>query len=649
MSARDLTAIVHLAGFTTGIILYLMLGVMTRRRLAYVAAPADPRDVDRVPLVAALLGVIWNAGAMFVYAARDFRIAPPLPWVGAVSYTALGFLPATVVHSALNRSSSRRLRWTIAVAYAGSSVAGVLNLFAASRGDLLSPVGLLLLTITYAAVLGVLAVAERHRPGFGGSIVAIALAAFAVSALHLSRHPRLVDPDPWPVELIGHHASLPLALAILYQDFRFAFADLFLKRALSLLVAVGLVSLLYATLAAPLIDPHAAAVNAATGETSHLGATAALLALWSATTLTYPWIQRRIFRFVDRVVLGRADYRQLRIDLARGLASASGVDEALAVACELLVRALDAATVNSRPARVRPSAGDATITLDAQRTETCIVVHTAVDPSYEIVLSGLRGGRTLLSDDLMLIDFVAVALGRRIDTLRLEQERAARELREREMQALATEAELRALRAQLNPHFLFNTLNTLGHLMQAAPERATATLYRLTGLLRAVLRRTDGRFVALRDELEIVEAYLAIEHERFEERLTVTIDVPADLRRAHVPPLLLQPLVENAVKHGISPKREGGHVTVRARRHTTSDDAVGVLRLTVSDTGLGLQLHDSEAEGGIGLSNIEGRLRLYFGDAATIIIRPTDGGGTTVELEIPWVVADGHPHAKTTR
>ena len=120
------------------------------------------------------------------------------------------------------------------------------------------------------------------------------------------------------------------------------------------------------------------------------------------------------------------------------------------------------------------------------------------------------------------------------------------------MRQLAAEAELRALRAQLNPHFLFNALNTLGHLMQAAPDRALATLYQLTGLCFA--RCSDerrGQFVALREELEIVEAYLAIERERFQERLTVSIDVPEELRHARVPPLVLQPLVENAVKHGV--------------------------------------------------------------------------------------------------
>jgi hypothetical protein len=115
----------------------------------------------------------------------------------------------------------------VGIAYVGSAAAGVLQLVDAARDATPSSFGLLLLTITYAALLGVLAVTERRRPGFQQSITAVALAAFAVSALHLSRHAGAVDRDPWLMELIGHHASLPLVLAILYQDYRFAFADLF--------------------------------------------------------------------------------------------------------------------------------------------------------------------------------------------------------------------------------------------------------------------------------------------------------------------------------------------------------------------------------------------------------------------------------------
>ncbi|HEY7394519.1 MAG TPA: histidine kinase [Gemmatimonadaceae bacterium] len=643
MNARDLTALVHLVGFTTGIVLYAMLGMMTRRRPSYVVTPSREQTPDRVPLFAALLGVAWNVGAMLMFSSRDFGLPLPLRWVAAIAYTALGFLPAVVVHSTLLRSKRTGYRWFVGVAYAGSSAAGLLHVLAAARGDTGAPssIGLLLLTITYAGLLGILIITERGRPGFQRSITAVALAAFAVSALHLSRHAGLADQDPWPVELIGHHASLPLVLAILYQDYRFAFADLFLKRALSLLALAGLVALLYAGLAAPLVDPHAIAARRALNDGTHLFVTEALLALWIATALVYPFIQRRMFRFVDRVVLRRADYRELRAELGRRLTAARDVDGALDVTSTLLARALGASTATWHPMRSEGvRGGGPTIALDARRSEASIAIPTAIAPSYEIVVDASSGGRTLLSDDLMLIDAVAASVGRRIDELRLENERVEREQQEQEMRRLATEAELRALRAQLNPHFLFNALNTLGSLMQSAPDRALTTLYRLTGLLRAVLRRTNGEFVALREELEIVELYLAIERERFQERLIVSIDVPADLLDSRVPPLILQPLVENAVKHGIAPLRDGGTVTVRATNDVRSGDADGCLRLAVIDTGSGHAADGARARTGVGLSNIQVRLRHYFGPRATLTVGETPGGGTTVEMCLPRITRD---------
>ena len=320
MNARDLTALVHLVGFATGIMLYVMLGIMTRRRLSYVDASAGDSGGDALPLVTAMLGIVWNVGAMATYAVRDFAIGEPVPWVSAISYTALGFLPAVVVHSTINRTASQRYRWLLIPGYVGAVIAGVLHIAAATRNDMLSTAGLLLLTAIYAVVISILIVVERKRPGFQRSITAVALAAFAVSALHLSQHPRLVDAASWPVELIGHHASLPLVLAILYQDYRFAFADLFLKRALSLVALVVVIAVLYAAFAAPLVDPHAIAARNTSNNDTHLFSTAALLLLWIVTALAFPFIQRRVFRFVDRVILRRVDYRQLRVDLSTALA-----------------------------------------------------------------------------------------------------------------------------------------------------------------------------------------------------------------------------------------------------------------------------------------------------------------------------------------
>src|SRR5438045_3239977 len=164
-----------------------------------------------------------------------------------------------------------------------------------------------------------------------------------------------------------------------------------------------------------------------------------------------------------------------------------------------------------------------------------------------MIIAPLTGGRRLLSDDVATLEAIVTIAARRIDAIRVTQERHDREIREREMGRLATEAELRALRAQINPHFLFNALTTIGYLIQTAPPRALQTLLRLTALLRAVLR-SEGEFTTLGRELEIIESYLDIEHARFEQRLHVTIDVPTRLRNVRLPPLILQPLVENAIK-----------------------------------------------------------------------------------------------------
>ncbi len=217
---------------------------------------------------------------------------------------------------------------------------------------------------------------------------------------------------------------------------------------------------------------------------------------------------------------------------------------------------------------------------------TWVTVPTADQPRFALAIGQLSGGRRLLSDDLATLEAIAVVVARRIDAIRITTERYDRGRREQEIGKLATEAELRALRAQLNPHFLFNALTTIGYLIQTAPPRALETLMRLTALLRGVLR-SEGEFTTLGRELDIVESYLDIEKARFEQRLRVTIDVPSRLRDIPLPPLLLQPLVENAVKHGIAHKQSGGDVAIRARTEHINDQQPRQLAITVEDTGAG--------------------------------------------------------------
>jgi LytS/YehU family sensor histidine kinase len=275
---------------------------------------------------------------------------------------------------------------------------------------------------------------------------------------------------------------------------------------------------------------------------------------------------------------------------------------------------------------------------------TTVSVPTAESPQYRLLIGELAGGRRLLSDDLDFLESVALMVARRIDAARVTHERCLRDLHEQEIRKLATEAELRALRAQINPHFLFNALTTIGYLIQTAPDRALDTLMRLTQLLRGVLRRSEGEFATLGEEIELIESYLDIESSRFEDRLRVMIDVPSSLRQIRVPALLIQPLVENAIKHGVSPCRAGGEVVILARLERadanqtfapTSTECA--LQIWVRDTGVGASEQElaHERARGIGLQNVEQRIKRHYGDAATFDIRSASGVGTTVELGLP--------------
>ncbi len=634
MSSQSLVALVHLAGFTTGIVLYAMLAVMTLRRRA-ARTDRGQRGPDGLPLAASALGLIWNSGALVIYGLRDFGLGTLSPVLDALAFAALGFLPAVVVSATVRRLQPSIRRVLAPAGYALSAVAGVLQAIAAAHGEVPSRVGLLTLTLGYGAILVILLLfAARGHEGWRRSLSLVALALFAVSALHLSHHAD--RSTSWITELIGHHASLPLVLVILYQDYRFAFADLFLRRAISLLTLVVLVVVLYVLVASPMLAPSREAGQGGL-------ATGALIGLWIATALAYPWLRDAVGRFVDRVVLERTDDRALRERITRALDTAHTAEDVLAAACSLLATAFSARFVHWRESEPRPHGPGALVSFDRDGLGgATVLVPTSESPAYAVEVAELAGGRRLLSDDIGLLEWVAVLVARRIDLVRVARERFARDLRESEIMQLATEAELLALRAQLNPHFLFNALTTIGYLVRTAPDRAIGTLYRLTDLLRAVLRRSARGFVALAEELEIVDAYLAIEHERFEERLRVVVDVPPALLDARIPPLLVQPLVENAIKYGITPLRRGGTVTIEASLEEPTGDGPPALRLAVVDTGVGPgDIEETWRARGVGLANIEQRLAHYYGDGAHFRLYRDPQLGTVAEIRIPMAGAEG--------
>ena len=205
-----------------------------------------------------------------------------------------------------------------------------------------------------------------------------------------------------------------------------------------------------------------------------------------------------------------------------------------------------------------------------------------------------------------------------------------RRWREREVQAARLEAELAsarldALTAQLQPHFLFNTLNSVSTLMRRDVNAAEEMLSHLGALLHRTLRPRDGHEVTLAEELDVLEQYLAIMKIRFHDRLLVRTEVEEGLSAARVPHLVLQPLVENAIRHGISRKPGAGVIEIAARR------AGDVLEISVRDDGEGV----GSAKDGIGLSNTRRRLRQLYGDAQSLELVPAAEGGSRVTLRIP--------------
>jgi anti-sigma regulatory factor (Ser/Thr protein kinase) len=214
------------------------------------------------------------------------------------------------------------------------------------------------------------------------------------------------------------------------------------------------------------------------------------------------------------------------------------------------------------------------------------------------------------------------------ERLVLHHHRSARDRRELEVRL--AQAQLQTLKLQLHPHFLFNALNTVTALLRTDPDAAERILSGLSETLRFSLRHAGAHEVALSRELEFLHHYLGIQQIRFQHRLAVTFSIAPETRQALVPSLILQPLVENAIRHGIEPRACGGRVEIGAERVN------GQLRLTVRDDGVGLRETSSRAGHGIGLSNTQERLARMYGEAHTFELRAGEHGGVAVSIAIPY-------------
>ncbi|MCC6537556.1 MAG: sensor histidine kinase [Bryobacterales bacterium] len=577
--------------------LYFLLAASSRGR----------RPASRQTLGAAGLAFLWNFASLLVLACREFN------WPGgelavAIATSALSLLPALLLHLALGPL----FPWIRRAGYAVGGLAvflhGIEQLFPSlSHRYVLafSTLSFGALTLVASVLLMRLGNSRRITSRLGGSMV---LFLFAVSIIHMgsSQH------TEWALEIALHHGGIVLALVLLLQDYRFALLDSFLRVLLNLTLAAVFVlggSLLVRSGFRP-----------ATPFQLGLSFVALVLLLW-----LYVVILGELQRLLTRLLFGRREREQLTAEAGNETAYLELAGRELA---HFLLASLRPATPAltdglelSGPVSVEELPPARREALEEAGVEAVVPVRLPANEVHYLLLGYRAGGRRYLSEDLLVAERLAAQISERVTVFRAG-----------ELQRLVTQAELRALESQIQPHFLFNVLNTLYGLIPREAPAARSTVLNLADLMRYHLKQ-DRTYSPLADELRMVEAYLEIEKLRLSRRLTVNIAVDPDVLPVPIPVLSLEPLVENAVKHAVSANPQGGAISLAARRQEN-----GTVLIRVEDTGAG---PESSAQGkarspgeGVGLANVKRRLELCYGAASTFEMKlsPT---GSWVEMSIP--------------
>jgi two-component system LytT family sensor kinase len=243
------------------------------------------------------------------------------------------------------------------------------------------------------------------------------------------------------------------------------------------------------------------------------------------------------------------------------------------------------------------------------------------------------GNRAYMSRQLRLARSAALQLAAQQEWLHGRDNERRRLVERHQLRELTARAEMRALQAQINPHFLFNTLNVLANLIQDNPERAERLTEQLAEVFRYALESTRREWVSVEDEVRFLQAYLDIERARFGERLRHHWSLEPTAAKMQIAPMLLQPLVENAVRHGIAPVLQGGDLWINVKLDANQ------LVLQVEDSGVGISARSSKPGFGVGLSNVKERLLRCYGESAELLLEARKPEGTRATLFLPAEVA----------
>jgi hypothetical protein len=543
--------------------------------------------------LAAALALVWNLGSLIV-----------LVWLGmpagasglvvAISFSALSLLPAVLLHLWLGDNQPA----VIAGGYALSAVAvGMHFREIAGNGAALHQVGLLLITVGFLALtaIAVTGVAIRRdplrRPGGVRIAAAMCLALFAMSFVHFGAGHAS---QAWSSELVVHHAGIPLALFVLLQDYRFVLLDAFVRfLANAFLAAVLTWLVIQATFRLELVE----------GTAPEPLQEALLLIGVCFFLVFFAWLRNRVQSWLTRAVFRQGSLANLASRVKEGPAF-TDEEQYLDWAAGVIAAAVGTADY------AVVSQGE----VQASWAEASVPIQLGEADSRLLVLGRRQGGRRYLGKDLDTLAKAASEITGRVESLRRQ-----------EMNRLVSQAELRALQSQINPHFLFNALNALYGAIPREAAGARRMVLNLAEIFRYSLQ-SDKAFVPLAQEMQIVRAYLELEQCRLASRLDVQIEVDDAALQVPIPALSIQPLVENAVKHGVALRIEPGYVRIKAECRN------GELRISVENSA---SRRATEAPvTGVGLQNVRRRLEICYGAGAELRFSP-GMEFTTVEIRIP--------------
>jgi len=566
-----------------------------------------------LPATAAALAMLWNIGSLIALASgpNDGMLTDVIT---AASFSVLSLLPAVLLHISLE--TDHRSVWISG--YLLSALAVALHI-----GDLLTKAerfhyaALLLVTMGFGGLTVIsvfLEIRQRNRAAGSRLAGAMALFLFAISYVHFgSDHPRQM----WEGEIALHHAGLPLALLVLLQDYRFLLLDTFLRFILNASLGAGALLICVRVLQSQDLRRHL----------QH-PFDAGLLFVAACLLLTlFVYLRNEMQRLLTKVLFLRTNVEELNRELQELGRAATNENEFLSRSSEAIARffsterhALHHEPLGGTEDLVTPLA-----VLDPANWKLPVWVRAVVPLRFArgdvrfLLLGNRKGGRRYLSEDFAVLGRLAVILVEHVEQLRILQ-----------MQQLVSQAELRALQAQINPHFLFNSLNTLYGTITRGNAEARRLVLNLADVFRYFLH-TDRPLISVEEELKIVRAYLEIEELRLGPKLRSELEIDAEALTATIPVLSIQPLIENAIKHGVAARMGEGFV----RLHIGCKAGRIVVRITNS----GEWPRDGADSGtGIGLANVRRRLRLCYGEEADVEVSNANGA-TTVGFAIPAKLA----------